>query len=193
MNALAWMTLFLILGQQADPPEEGQTAPPPPTQAADQPGAEAADAEPHTPGLPSAEDVIRQFQQQRPTATPLLPTGPEGETIERGRGDELGDSTDPRMAKTRLPEGYMLVDRVGRLSAQGEWWVLTFESDSDSYPEPPMKLLPNRLLERMVRESQGGSEPIVFILTGEITDFRGENYLLVRKVLRKREMGNLHK
>jgi hypothetical protein len=87
----------------------------------------------------------------------------------------------------------MLTDRTGRLGQQGNWWIFIFEADNDSYPEPPMKLLPNQTLERMVRESRGGLDPVVFIVSGEVTDFKSENYLLPRKVLRKRDLGNLSK
>ncbi len=96
-------------------------------------------------------------------------------------------------ARPRLPDGAMLADRMGRITQEGHWWVFHFESDNPAFPEPPMKLLPNQALERMVRESRGGMEPVVFIVTGEVTDFKGENYLLPRKVLRKRDMGNLKK
>jgi len=148
--------------------------------------APASTEEPRTPKQPSAEDIIREFQRQRPTAVPVLPTGPEDEESVRLEGsDESATGGRPR-----LPDGYMLFDRLGRISQEGTWWVFVFESDQDTFPEPPMKLLPNQTLERMVRESRGGIDPVVFIVTGEVTDFRGENYLLPRKVLRKRDLGN---
>ncbi len=54
-------------------------------------------------------------------------------------------------------------------------------------------ICPRVALERMVRESRGGRDQVIFIVTGEITDFRSENFLLPRKVLRKRSLGNLRK
>jgi len=145
---------------------------------------------PDTPRQPSAEDVVRAFQRERPKAVPVLPTGPQD--VQNIRRSEQEPAAGPR-PRPRLPDGSMLYDRAGRLLSEGPWWVFVFESDSSSYAEPPMKLLPNQTLERMVRESRGGLEPIVFIVSGEVTDFKGENYLLPRKVLRKRDLGNLKK
>jgi hypothetical protein len=181
-------------GQETPPPEKDFGERP-----AEQPAQVEDDAEPEaeqreteslpTPRQPSPEDIIRQFQEQRPQVVPILPTGPEGETARRAESGEEFAERRPAL----LPDGAMLVDRAGRITREGEWWTFNFESDNQSYPEPPMKLLPNQALERMVRESGGGLDPVVFVLTGEVTDFRGENFLLPRKVLRKRNLGNLKK
>ncbi|MCH7813076.1 MAG: hypothetical protein IID40_03555 [Planctomycetes bacterium] len=174
-------------GQKSDDPpakETTETTPPP----ADAPGEDPL-TEPRTPAQPSAEDIIKAFQQERPQAVPILPAGPEDEAGVRTEPAD-GDGPKPR---PRLPDGAMVFDRVGRVVQEGHWWVFVFESDNPSYPELPMKLLPNQTLERMVRESRGGMDPVVFILTAEVTDFKGENYLLPRKVLRKRDLGNFKK
>lgn len=144
------------------------------------------ESEVRTPQAPTAEDIINAFQEERPRVLPLLPSGRPDETVVRRTGDA------PK-ARPRLPDGYILADRTGRISKINDRWVFTFESDNESHPEPPITLLECQTLERMVRESRGGIEPVVFILTGEITDFRGENYLLPRMALRKRDMGNLRK
>ncbi|HEY3246150.1 MAG TPA: hypothetical protein VGM03_22630 [Phycisphaerae bacterium] len=142
-----------------------------------------------TPSQPSAEDVLREFQKERPTNRPVLPSGEPGEQRVRS---EPGAPTGATRA--RLTEGYFLADRAGRLSREGQWWVFTFEAENPSLaPEPPLKLLPNRLLELMVRESESATNALTFIVSGEVTDFRGENYLLLRKLLRRRDMGNLSK
>ena len=38
--------------------------------------------------------------------------------------------------------------------------------------------------------SGGGTRGVVFVVSGEITDYHGSNYLLLRKVLVRRDMGN---
>jgi len=137
----------------------------------------------------TAEDILKEFQKERPVAEPLLPRPQAGET------DISSPLTTELQSKSgaRLPDGYMLVDRTGRLSREGEWWVISFLSDNhpQTAPEPPMKLLPNRMLERMVRESESSNTTVEFIVSGETTDFLGENYLLLRKLMRKRDLGNL--
>ncbi|MHC4066963.1 MAG: hypothetical protein ACYSUI_21000 [Planctomycetota bacterium] len=199
VGALLVCLALSAVAQQTAPPAEQQGQPP--AEAAEPDDKSTADAaakrnpddesdqEPRTPSQPSAEEIIREFQKQRPTAVPILPSGRDDE-INIRRGEEAPGQTRTR---PRLPDGSMLFDRTGRITQEGHWWVFLFESDNDSYPEPPMKLLPNRTLERMVRESRGGLDPVLFIVTGEVTDFRGENYLLPRKVLRKRDLGNLKK
>jgi hypothetical protein len=51
--------------------------------------------------------------------------------------------------------------------------------------------LPNRLLEDMEVASAGGSKSVVFIVSGELTEYHGANYLLVQKLLTKPNLGNL--
>jgi hypothetical protein len=141
-----------------------------------------------SPTEATAEDILREFQKERPRAVPLLPTPPEDESITRIESPVDGD-----MPAVHLPDGYFLVDRVGRLTQIGDWWLITFVSDNNPLesPDPPMRLLPNRMLERMVRESQGAARSVEFVVSGEVTEFMGENYLLLRKLMRRRDLGNL--
>lgn len=188
----AWAQEAPPPAQQPDQPQTEKA--PPEDMTADESASEPTegtetDQAPRTPRQPSADEIIREFQRQRPTAVPILPSGDEDEiNVRAAPGTAPGVKTRPR-----LPDGYMLLDRTGRIVQEGQWWAFIFESDSDAHPEPPMKLLPNRALERMVRESRGGLDTVVFIVSGEVTDFRGDNYLLPRKVLRKRDLGNLKK
>ena len=148
-------------------------------------------SEVRTPAQVSAEDVLREFQRDRPKAQPLLPKAQEDETIGRRPVDRAGQ----RSTRLRMPDGYFLVDRTGRLTQVDTWWVFNFVGDNnpDESPDPPIRLLPNQMLERMIRESQGASRSVDFIISGEVTDFMGANYLLLRKLMRKRDQGNLSK
>ncbi len=90
-----------------------------------------------------------------------------------------------------MTDGTILVDRVGRLVRESDWWTFTFETGGDGQAEPPIRLLPSRLLERMEIESTGGTDRVQFLVSGEVTTFRSMSFLLLRKVLRKRNLGNL--
>lgn len=90
-----------------------------------------------------------------------------------------------------LPDGSRIVDRPGRLTSEGEYFTYSFESRGRGAPEMPIRLLPNRLLEDMEIASAGGTKHIVFVVSGEITEYRGVNYLLVQKLLARPTMGNL--
>ncbi len=160
---------------QTPPAEPEQPQPEPPAPPADQP-----------PGQPTQEEVLRAFEQDRPKNEPLTPVDVSLATP--------GGKEDPaaKRPRARYPDGYMLTDRAGRISRDGQWYTFSFESTSAAFEEPPVKLLPNLMLERAAFEIQG-SPNLVFVVSGEITDFNGENYLLLRKLLRRRDLGNLRK
>jgi hypothetical protein len=166
---------------QAKPP-----ASQPADEAASQPEAAGEDASVRTPAKVSAEEVLKAFQKERPTQVPITPSGGPEELAPL-------EGAAPAGAGRRLPDGFFLVDRVGRAVKEGGWYVFVFEGYNESHPEPPMRLLPNQLLERMVTESGGATNSTVFIVSGEVTEFQNENYLLLRKLLRRRSLGNLEK
>jgi hypothetical protein len=157
-----------------------------------QPGDPAADTPPDqpartppgggTPAPPTQEEVIEAFERDRPAGAPIPPV----EAV----GGPKSDETKVRKPRARYPDGYVLIDRPGRISREGQWWVFTFESDSPTFEEPPVRLLPNRMLEHAVYEVEG-SPHAVFVISGEVTDYEGQNYLLLRKLLRRRVMDNL--
>ena len=125
------------------------------------------------PSQPTAEDVLRTLKLRRP-ANDVIPPG------SRVARDTVAANS---IASNRLllPEGLSVVSRTGRLSQQGLWWVFAFDDDASL---PPMKLLPNANLERMVGTLHGAAGPVRFTITGELTVFEGENFLLPRTALR---------
>lgn len=129
-----------------------------------------------------AEDVLREFQLERPKPVPVLP----------GKSDEQDVSSADSSTVLTVPDGYFIVDRSVRLVREGDWWVIHFVADNnpESSPQMPMKLLPNRMLERMIHQSQVVSQ-YEYIVSGEVTRYMDENYLLLRKLMRRRDMGNL--
>ena len=154
----------------------------------DEPSAESDDT-PRTKRQPTVAEILRAFQEsERPVLTPIggFRAGQGSETGAVGRRDEESGRHHPR-----LPDGHYLVDRAGWMGRVGPWYTFVFASEDADDPQPPMKLLPNRMLERMVRESEGSTEQISFKVSGEVTDFFGDNFLLLRKSLRKRNLGNL--
>ena len=90
-----------------------------------------------------------------------------------------------------FPDGYRIVDRPGRLTREGDYYTFTFESRGQGTPDLPIRLLPNRLLEDMEIASEAGTKPVVFLVSGELTEYHGVNYLLLQKLLTKPNLGNL--
>ena len=130
------------------------------------------------------EDVLAVLKQQEPGEDVLEPLESSGE-------DRL-DSY-PAAARRLIPDGSPLVQRPGRLVHEGQWWTFVFESDHPDHPEPPMKLLPNKSVEMMLGASKRQAGELVFLVSGEATVFRGENFLLPRVVMLRADSGNLRR
>ena len=107
----------------------------------------------------------------------------------------MADTSEPAPAAqdpSGWPEGTFLVDQLGRVVPSSEgWWSLAWEDRGELAGRKPVRMLPNRLLETAIALSGGGTHGVVFIVSGEVTEYKGVNYLLVRKVLVRRDLGNL--
>ena len=190
----SWFAVCLILpvlaqqeptGAASDQPKEKKAA------ASTQPS-EHEEMEP--PREPSASDILKALTkpEDAPPKPVILPSQP-GQTIER---KEIDLSVIPQNSVAPItprlyPDGYRIVDRPGRLAREGEYYVFAFESRGQAEAELPIRLLPNRLLEDMEIASAGGTSPIVFLISGELTEYHGVNYLLVQKLLTRPNLGNL--
>lgn len=77
-------------------------------------------------------------------------------------------------------EGDFVISRRGRLirSPDSNHRLFLFEADDRQSPEPPMVLLPCQKLETMENLVEDRGDTIVFVLTGQITTYRGVNYIL---------------
>ena len=108
-----------------------------------------------------------------------------------GKSDNEDGAGDMQSAETtRWPEETMLMDRLGRVVPGDPWWSLAFEDRGTGVEEKPVRLLQNRLLENALAISGTGTKARVILVSGETTEYKGTNYLLLRKVLARRDMGN---
>jgi hypothetical protein len=89
-----------------------------------------------------------------------------------------------------FPEGHYIADRRGRLICSNDYWLFVFESDGKALADPPIKVLPNRWLEKMESDIAASREAMIFRISGEVTTYRGQNFILLRKVLIEREPGD---
>ena len=102
-------------------------------------------------------------------------------------------SVQPVDPKTKAPliirEGDWVINRLGRFHADPKGSPLfVYEADGSALTEPPLVLLPSRKLELM--EQLAKQRPDAkFLVTGEITAYHGKGYLLLRKVMLHRDMG----
>lgn len=178
---LQWMSVAVCMLVLLAPGEPPQSEP-------EESEQEAAESQPAVPPSslrkPSQADILRDLlRQQRPQPIPAQSAGSADER-EIGDADERG-----RHRRTQLLEGSFLVERPGRLVHEGGQAKFVFIPEGDDGTARTLELLPNQLLETMEREAEAGFTE--FIISAEVTAYRGSNYLLLRKVLRRVGHGNI--
>lgn len=139
-----------------------------------------------TIGDASVEDVLDMLEKQKPRRR-VLP-------VTDSPGGEMNRMPRRVVPWAPIPDGSPISRRPGRVVREGDWWTFVYESDTPDRPEPPMKLLPNLSVERMVSSvTDEGEAGLVFLVSGEVTAFLGENYLLTHAAIRRAETGNLRR
>lgn len=134
---------------------------------------------------PTPAEIIEAFERDRPTNTPVRPR--------QWGGREKHSGGSGSRSEALLREGEFIHGKVGRIQRDGVWWVFRFESDESGTAQPPMRILPNQQLERLIMDVTASAESPVFVISGEITLFEESNYVLLRKVLKRRAQSNLKK
>ncbi len=119
-----------------------------------------------------ARPIVPVVQPKLPEAVPAPSGVPSGKPLQAGPGKNA-------------------VYRLARLlpkTEEQEWARLAFEADN-TLQEPPMMALPNLYLERMETLScEGKTIGAVFHISGEVHRYRGKDYLLLRAIIKKRDM-----
>lgn len=196
-HRLAWMFVAsvaalspILFVAQEDAPRSDET-----TRPATQPSDEAR----------SADQVKNELDAQ-------LKGSPIIEPSRRARDNRGGEGTPPSTkvnldpavvgvapgagsaAKLRR-EGEFIVNRTARLvrAANGSQVTIVFESENKNSPESPLIALPSQTLENLedVLQERGDNTP--FIASGEITTYRGANYILLTMWTLTHDKGNLQK
>jgi len=155
---------------------------------------DAATAQPAAAPLP--EDVIEQLLNQRPTSPAIEPTqvlADDDLSASDVQPDPRVIGTAPGLAPSQLRrEGEFIIGRRGRLTPQSGGRVqFRFEADDQQSPEAPMLMLPCRLLETMEKLAEQRGEGLVFILSGQVFVYHGENWVLPTMMKLDFDRGNL--
>lgn len=153
----------------------------------------AEQKEPDKPGSsPTATRILDLIEEDAESARPLDSITGAAPEVDAVGGPTARPSDSPVTDSARLwSEGTRLTGRVGRLVREMEWCTLAFESDSDDPAEPAVRLLPNLSLQRMEEYVAGNIRSPVFVVTGDITEYRSQNFLLVRRFTVRRDDGNV--
>ncbi len=129
----------------------------------------------------TAEELLKAMQEEKPAPRVVAPWSLKDGGGEGGRPERL------------LPEGDRISRRPGRLVREDEWWTFVFESDHPDRPEARLSVLPNLVLETMARTVESGSAGAVWVISGEVTEYRNRNYVLIRDAQRRAATGNLRR
>ncbi|NIA07097.1 MAG: hypothetical protein GWP14_05600 [Actinobacteria bacterium] len=145
----------------------------------------AQDDSQSSPADKSQEEVLQGL---------LKDPSPEPVTRPAAGSDEVTvPSVKPVDPKAKSPlivrEGDWVISRLGRFQQDSKGSPLfVYEADGTALTEPPLILLPSRKLELMEQLAKQRPEA-KFLVTGEITAYHGKGYLLLRKVMLQRDMG----
>jgi len=88
-----------------------------------------------------------------------------------------------KMAKDEsiLREGTPLVDVKGRFRRQGDRFQFMEEGSTKS-----IKCLENLSLQRVDASQQDDERKVIWLVTAKVTEFKGENFLILEKAVRTR-------
>jgi hypothetical protein len=179
-------------------------APTPRPQPAEAPAPGAASAAPATTAprastLPSADSVLQGLLRDKPaTSTPMPAGGGAGGgpgTAAGGTSASLQPQTEAvapnEPAAVRLREGQSIYNRTGRLVKDEKTGAMlfVFDADGNQMYDPPMGVVPCRYLAVMEDASENGTKAVKFRISGEVTQYRGKNFLYIKFVQTVRDLG----
>jgi hypothetical protein len=170
---LATVSTLLLLGQ-----DKG-TEPPATKPAESQPSTQPAGSSLRGP---QQIQVLKGLLDSKDRATPVRPE-PQPKKGAESAPSTGSDGTD------LLLEGTFLSERPGRLVHEGGRAKFVFNADGGGQSPRSLEVLENQLLEAMEREAEAGFAS--FVVSGEVSRYRGRNFLLLRKILRRVDHGNL--
>jgi len=161
----------------------------PAREAGDKQKAEPAEEDTNKPEVKStrADKIAAELLRSRPGRPVHVP---------RGAGT-VGEapSVAPKAEVRQIDEdrGEMRIDRLVRFEfdEQDQWWLARFESDN-TLQDQPVRLLPCKLLELAEKETRyyaGRQKTYRARISGVLTSYKGWRYLLLRKLVKEREMG----
>jgi hypothetical protein len=140
----------------------------------------SAPISPRTLRKPAQAEIIQDLLREREQQGVILPQDPQtgqSAVVQPGESSE-----------GLIPEGTILVERPGRLVSEDGRPTFLFLTLETGGQVQAMELLPNQLLEAMERQSASTAQ---FTISAQVTRYRGRNYLLLLKVLRRVGHGNL--
>lgn len=99
--------------------------------------------------------------------------------------DRMKSAQEQQEKMTRLREGAEIVDSKGTFEWIGD--RLSFVPEGE---KTVLKILENRMMERIVQAQESSTGELIWIVTGTVTEYRGSNFLLVKHVVLSGKRGD---
>jgi hypothetical protein len=140
------------------------------------------------PAAGSAESIRARLFNDRNTTTVMPVPMPPVDNSGPGTVEPVG-AGEPKVKS--VLEGTIVTKRVVRLTKDEKTggYMVSFDADGNQMRDPPMLVLPSKTLAAMEELSQGGTRAVRFQITGEVTEYKGKNYILIHAALALRELG----
>ena len=136
---------------------------------------------PATP--PPAKSMLDEMLKPASTQ-PARPLQPAPGPVQIDRTTGVAAVAPGAQALTLLREGSYLVDRTGRIvKGANQQWEFNFDADGQAMKDPPVVVMPNLKLMLMEDQVHNASRDLRFRITGQVTEYRGRNYVLIEKVV----------
>jgi len=179
LSRLILMSVCALL--LADPsPQETPRRKAPETQPATQPATRPAENPTLRP--PERAQILRRLIEDKERARPIEP-------VPETRPAKAGGPVVDAQGNPLLFEGTMLIERPARLVYEEGRPTLVVQVDANTQQPRVFELLPNQLLELMEKEAKAGVTE--FLVSAEVTKYGPRNFVLLRKMLRRVDHGNI--
>jgi len=138
---------------------------------------------------PSGSSLIEAMLKDKPTTALRVVSDPKSK--QKIAAQQNVRSVAPARDKPLSAGGRaVVIDRVARLvkDPASQWWTARFQSDN-TLREPPIRVLPNSILTKaLYLNRQMGQSSLKLRISGDITQYKGRRYLLMRKMLAQRNL-----
>jgi hypothetical protein len=121
----------------------------------------------------------------KPSALPMPGTPAATLPAESAAPEPLVNAVAPKAPPiVAMTENSVISNRIGRLVRDPKTGakLIAFDADGRRMADPPMGVVPCKYLAVLEEATEDGNKPLKFKLSGEVTTYRGRNYLYLKYV-----------
>ena len=145
---------------------------------------EKSEADAGKKGQPSASDIAKELLRNKPGKAVIAKPRPGRTKAENKKSVAPARELPATQAKRQI---YSRTVRIHAVKGT-KWYEIRFVSDN-TLRDPPIRILPNTRLAKALKFMQKtGQMHREFIVSGEIAIYKSQRYILLRSVIKKRDM-----